>query len=516
VLGWGLWLLYTALLGALYSQLPPNPDQQIFDYIGWVGLNGGKFYIDVVEQNLPGEMLLHELSTWLFGNRIWSYRVLDYAWMLLVGGGALFALCRLAGRRREAYLAVPLYQAMYVTSTWWFAGQRDIVAAHLLLAVGAALIWRERGGGWGWLVAIALGLVGAMLIRPTYVIFSFALLAHDVFWSHARSRAGKGVAIDLGVVAGIILLAAAAILLFAWRQGALQVWYDSVVQYSTHNYRPSFAAMSAQFFGFASGWHWYVGFAALGAVAWWRHHIGRDVLGMLAGLVATSLISAYGQGKGFGYHLGAILPSLAIPIAACLSMAFESWKARRTTPRLLLAAIVILIAVLGLGRKLEHNLGPQIQWLIGRTPRQSMLASGESGIDGSTAADLVAAADFVQRTTTESATLLTVPRPVGVNFLSRRRSPSRFITFGMLTTIDQRLPVARKWSAEFAQMMSTAPPELVLVPGPGSGQEYEQFWKAPAAPAPIQVLRHALATRYGLDRRFGSMDFYRLAKTGRK
>jgi len=503
-------VLYSVMLWVLYSRLTPNPDQQIFDYIGWIGLKGGRFYIDVAEQNLPGEMLLHELSTWLFGNQIWSYRVLDYVLMLLAGCGGLFALCRLAGRRREAYLVVPLYQTMYVTSTWWFAGQRDIVAAHFLLLVGAALIWREREGAWYWLVAIGLGLVGATLIRPTYVIFSFALLAHDLFWSRARSRAGKKLATDVLVVAGVIIAAAGAILLFAWKQGALAVWYDSVVQYSTHNYRPPLAAMSAQFWEFARGWHWYAGFAAVGALAWWRRNIGRDVLGILGCLVATSLASAYGQGKGFGYHLGAILPSLAIPIAACLAMTFEAWKAQRTSPRLALFAAAWLIAIVGLTRKVQRNLGPQIQWLLGRSSQQTMLASGESGIEGSTTADLVAVAEFVKRTTPPEATLLTVPRPVGVNFLAQRRSPSRFITFGMLTTIDERAPVAKKWTAEFAQMMATTPPELVLAPGPGSGEEYETFWKDPGAPAPIQLLRRELSTRYAFDRRFGSMELYRL------
>ncbi len=204
-IGWVLWLLYTALLGVLYSRLPPNPDQQIFDYIGWVGLNGSRFYIDVVEQNLPGEMLLHELSTWLFGNQIWAYRVLDYALMVLVGCGALFALCRLAGRPRESYLVVPLYQAMYVSSGAWFAGQRDIGAAHFLLAVGAALIWRERGGRASWLVAIGLGIVGAVLIRPNYLVYTLPLVAHDLITARVRPRPWRSIVTDVLIVAGVII-----------------------------------------------------------------------------------------------------------------------------------------------------------------------------------------------------------------------------------------------------------------------------------------------------------------------
>jgi len=509
-LGWLLWVLYTAVLGVLYSRLPPNPDQQIFDYIGWVGLNGSRFYIDVVEQNLPGEMLLHELSTWLFGNQIWAYRVVDYTLMVLPGCGALFALCQLAGRRRESYLVVPLYQAMYVSSGAWFAGQRDIVAAHCLLAVGAALIWRERGGRAPWLVAIGLGIVGAVLIRPNYLVYTFPLLAHDLITARVRSRPWRSIATDVLIVAGVIIAAAAAILLLAWKKGALAPWYDSVVQYNAYSYTPSIAAMSLQFFQWAKGWHWYAAFATIGAVIWWRRRIGRDVLGILLCLVVTSLISAYVRGKGFGYHLGALLPAFAIPIAACLVSLVEAWRTRPTLPRLGLVVAATLIVVVGLGKKIQHLLGGQIEWLLGRASIQAMLVNEDSGLDGTTMADVVAAAEFVQRTTPSDATLLTVPRPVGVNFLSRRRSPSRFITFGMLTTMDQRLPISKKWSAEFAQMMAMAPPDLILIPGLGSGEDYDLFWKDPAPPAPIQLLRRELSTRYRFERRFGSMDLYRL------
>ncbi len=511
-IGWVLWLLYTALLGVLYSRLPPNPDQQIFDYIGWVGLNGSRFYIDVVEQNLPGEMLLHELSTWLFGNQIWAYRVLDYALMVLVGCGALFALCRLAGRPRESYLVVPLYQAMYVSSGAWFAGQRDIGAAHFLLAVGAALIWRERGGRASWLVAIGLGIVGAVLIRPNYLVYTLPLVAHDLITARVRPRPWRSIVTDVLIVAGVIIAAAAAILVLAWKKGALAPWYDSVVQYNAYSYTPSFTAMSLQFFQWAKGWYWYAAFATIGGAVWWRRRIGRDVLGILLCLVVTSLISAYVRGKGFGYHLGAFLPVFAIPIAACLVSLFEAWRTRPTLPRFGLALAATLVLVLGLGKKIQRTLGGQIEWLLGRASAQAMLAKEDAGLDGTTMADVVAAAEFAQQTTSSDATVLTVPRPVAVNFLSRRRSPSRFITFGMLTTIDERLAISREWSAEFAQMMATTPPDLILTPGPGSGEDYDLFWKDPAPPTPIQVLRRELSTRYRFERRFGSMDLYRLSR----
>ena len=510
---WALWLLYTVVLGALYSRVPPNPDQQIFDYIGWVGLNGSRFYVDVVEQNFPGEMVLHELSTWLFGNQIWSYRLLDYLLMLLVGCGSLFALCRLAGRRWEGNLVVPLYQAMYVTSPGWFVGQRDVVAAHILLGAGAALIKRERGGGAAWLVAVGLGVTTAVLIRPTFLLFALALLAHDAGSVRARTRSWRAIVIDTLIVAGVIAAAAGAILLFAWKRGALAPWYDACVRFNAemYSYSVSIAQMSRKWFwGIAKTWHWYVAFSILGAIAWWRRGIGRDVLGILAGLVATSVISAYVQGKGFDYHLGGLLPALAIPIAACLIASIDGWRARPTWATGLIVVAAMAVAVLGLGKKTWGSLSAQIEWYLGRRSMQAMLAEHIAGIDGSTMADVIEASDFLQRTTSSETTLLTAARPVAINFLARRRSPSRFITFGMLASLNERFALSKKWSEEFAQMLATAPPDRILAPAPNAGAEYERFWHDSPVATPVSLLRREISARYSFEQRFGSMDLYRL------
>src|SRR5262249_8628815 len=152
------------------------------------------------------------------------------------------------------------------------------------------------------------------------------------------------------------------LLLFAWKKGALVPWFDAVVQYNAYSYSPSIVQMSLQFWKTVKAWHWYALFSVVGAVLWWRRRIGRDVLGILACVLGTSLFSAYVRGKGFGYHLGAILPVFAIPIAACLVAAFEAWRERPTWSRAVAFIAAALIAVVGLEKKVEAALGDQVEW----------------------------------------------------------------------------------------------------------------------------------------------------------
>ncbi len=78
-----VWLAYSWLLAALYTHIPANPDQSIFDYIGWVAAEGGTLYVDAGELNWPGKMVMHWAAYELFGSSLWSYRRFDYALLLV-------------------------------------------------------------------------------------------------------------------------------------------------------------------------------------------------------------------------------------------------------------------------------------------------------------------------------------------------------------------------------------------------------------------------------------------------
>ena len=145
-----LFALAAAELGWLYVHLPPSPDQSVYDYVGWRLTEGDTLYTDVADQNWPGAMLLHALATALFGNHLWTFRLFDLLALLPLALAVLFLFLHRYYGRLAALLVLPVYLAMYVSADRWFSGQRDVIAAPLLIAAGMALLRRQEGGSRGW------------------------------------------------------------------------------------------------------------------------------------------------------------------------------------------------------------------------------------------------------------------------------------------------------------------------------------------------------------------------------
>src|SRR3954471_11352777 len=127
-----VWGVTVACLGGLYTTLPVSPDHALFDYIAWSHLQGAPYYAGIAEQNWPGQMLLHEAAIRLFDVHFWTFRAFDYLLLLVTVLAGSAMLGRLGYGTAAAVFSV-LYPAVYVCANPWTAGQRDIVAAGLLL-----------------------------------------------------------------------------------------------------------------------------------------------------------------------------------------------------------------------------------------------------------------------------------------------------------------------------------------------------------------------------------------------
>lgn len=494
------WLCYTIVLGFLYSLLPPNPDQAIFDYIGWLINEGALPYLDVAEQNFPGKMWLHAVSNVLFGNNYWSYRVFDFI-LLLPASYFMFRILRYTITPRWALVIVPLYQAIYVTLGSWYSGTRDIVAAHFLIMAGAAYCQRLRGGSRAWLVFFGTCAAAAALIRPTYCLFPlFATIPNTL--SAIRSGQSrrllqllKDTAIGfLSFIVPLALVGIAGIL-----TGQLKEWYNLTILYNLNVYSGSadYLELFRSFASFLWLWKWYFGSGAIGAILWWRSRRAPDEWRVCMSIGATSFLSALIQGKGFGYHFGGMHP-ITVLFMAFFIFSMGERIARSVHKRVVIASATVLGAVgaLDLARQQAHVLKPQSLYLMGVISRNQYF--DEHGY-----AAIMEISEYIKATVPKDETVLVNCRSVHINYLSQRRSPTRFITLWALEDLPQTFELGQDWTTEFIEGISRNPPAIIITetdPARSNTQDHASV---------ADHIRFLLASHYALELRTGDLLMYR-------
>lgn len=351
------WLLFLIPVAMIYIAIPPSPDQSQFDWMSLVATRGEPLYIGYFDMNWPGAIWLHEVGIRLFGVQPWTWRLTDF--LLLSGftiAGALF-LSR-AGWQLAPYIFLFLYPPLYVTAGGWLAGERDIIAAGLLLT---ACVLALPGGRREALAVMVAGacVAYAVLIRPTYLSFLAGLLILEVlplYVSYPRtiSRSRRALSLVIGFVLVIGCAIAAAIAV-----GNFDDWFEQSFTFSFAIYvaGPAQDWRETIWTLFVGSWHWVTLLAAVGAIGWVRRERTLSYsLALVLGIGATAALSFVVQDKGFGYHLGGVLPVIVL----LASTAFESLSTARagtesklfkqTTNALFVG--FALLAVAGVAKKL--------------------------------------------------------------------------------------------------------------------------------------------------------------------
>lgn len=503
-------ICYLTVLMSLYIQKPPNPDQGIFDYIAWVGTTGGRYYVDVAEQNFPGEMLLHDLAFRVFGVNIRAYRSLDFV-IATLGAFALCGLLRMGGYRTGALFGAAFFLAGYVSSNAWMSGQRDVVAANLLLCVGYFFMRRLNGGGRLWIVPLSAVLFFALLLRPTYLLFPVALMVVDWCLLRRYARHFGTSLVDGVLVAALLLLFAAALVGWGAYSGSLSAFWEQVIMFNTQAYAAHHSLMVtlARMAYYLTSYLLFIPAIVLAIAQTERHRRREAPLLILIGLAILALVSTLAQNKGFMYHLGALIPPVFGLTGVALWMAIDTIREHRkhALRHLALFGIPVVLGLLGLIIQVK-SLGPQIRSLVGRETYMQMMAREPSNGNKFTWADLVAASDYARNATGPLETVLVWDSPVSINFLAQRRSPSRFITYRMLLMAEPPFLYSDAWTREFTDVLDKTPPRVVFIKA--SDVRAKEVSQDGGNPAIVDALSRFLATRCDFVRDFGSLSAYRL------
>jgi 4-amino-4-deoxy-L-arabinose transferase-like glycosyltransferase len=475
---------------ALYSTLPPSPDQFEFDYMGWRLLAGDVPYRDLIDMNWPGPLWLHTASTFLFGNQLWSWRVFD----ALLFGGSCFWLADLvrslagplAGRLAAAFALL-----LYAGQPQWFSGQPDSTAGQLLLGT----FWFQRRGyarGSGWQLGSGVTLALAMLNKPTVGIIGLLLplqaLACRVPWrSVLKATAVAGVSAVMTLLLAALVLCAEGTKLAEIFEGAYL--YNAATQYSE---RDTWADLWHSVFVVHVVWWRWLALGALAGSAWSFKERGLTLETTTFPLFwAAGVVSYFLQLKFFAYHLAACF----FPIVGALAAGVGSLGARASAAggRRRPASWLYALALLGVGAfgvsKLFGNYASALRALRFGS-YENHLARFMEG-DGLNVAQTVELARLMERTVPADRTALAFGAASGPNFLARRRQPTRFFYAPVIVKIDDSdvgrgLPMAAKWTAWFIADLKRSPPEMCLV-----GTDYDEWLrgKTPAASALRELLQ---------------------------
>jgi Dolichyl-phosphate-mannose-protein mannosyltransferase len=516
---WLGWLLVTVVLGAAYIRLPPSPDQSIFDYIGWIVCNGGTAYVDAADQNWPGKMLIHTASTWLFGNNLWSFRALDYLWLLLTCW-FLHRVMRTWFDGSTAFVVIVLYQSMYVTSGAWFAGQRDIVAAPLVLAAGFCALKAMRSRRSSWWIMEAACLCMAVLIRPTFALSGPAFMMLDLVFSGKGHRCWWRIILDHALV-GVVLVGLLAVSLWVIYPGdALQEWFDVAILFNLEadawetGRRSLWDSTAGLGRAIVYWWHWYALLSIAGAFLYWRAD-RRPELGLLLTIAAVTIASVLSQGQDTTYHLGPLILVFALLMAPVVSGSLQVILSRTMDRRLRLVCSsgVLFLALIGTATKIHGTLGDSVGWYLGRVSQETLLGKYSASGNGDylTVQDAVDLADYVQQQVPEGKSVLLWGSCTLVNYLAARPAPIRLISFSLVSSVTTRFSLYHDWDAEVRSELTGKPPEMILLVRDAEHPGHHLFMSEDSlGPGYGRHVKKLVDERYKLEKSMGGVDLFRL------
>jgi hypothetical protein len=427
--------------------------------MAWLNLHGVKFYEGSFDLTWPGALALHELYIIIFGVNSWTARAGDFL-LLQPATFALFYFLRRAGFQMAAIAAALLYPILYVTSGPWMAGHRDIIGAHFLIGAAALALPRRKHSIW--LPVIAGILVGyAVMIRPTYLAFApMILILAAPSWNegHRTIAAYIKTAAIFGLALSIVPICFA---IYAIANDSLGAWYIDAFRFPLEVYqvpesRSRLFAMAASFIASSLWWPALTG--AAGGSLWVVSGRCRQALWLLAGICLTIVISYFAQNKGFGYHLGGLIPVLLLLACGGIEATFRSPIRSRIFP-IAIGAGTALLLIAGTSLRLVHARPTAPD--CGHEDRQG----------GLKLADALAVSSIVRAESNPNDTFLQWGWEYQVSFLAQRRSPTKFINTLAARQVTSMQPVFGKWLEEFDSELTSRPPKFILVEqtvGPGA------------------------------------------------
>jgi hypothetical protein len=455
-------------------------DSGTFAYCGQVIQKGGLMYRDCWDNKPPGVYYLNAAAISLGGANPFAIWLFQATWLVLAVVVYFLILDRIWGHKGLAALGAfvlllfVLYPGIFQGGN--FTETYDILV--VVLALGA--FWAYlRSGRWYWLTALGLLAAAGFLLKPTYVAVELAAAAVIAFLA-IRRRDYRRLLIDMLVIAVSAIVPVVIVGLYWVIRGDFNELWFAVF---THNFTYVEQGFSLKsLYGTARMFLIDQPTAALTilagvAVGVYIYQHGKVVFslkkptkqqldGMVPGLMSRekSLIWFMGgvflsvtldvlflasSGKNFGHYLQVLIPGMVMVMVYLVDALQRSMKEEKRSRSMQVAVISgIVIVLLSAGLEIAVKEMPSIQDLkafISAPDRTKYLPSEleQYIIDHSSADDSV---------------LVWAGHP-GMNFVTQRRSPTRYI---FLLHLFNPVPGAANGFGEFMADLKNDPPKLIV------------------------------------------------------
>jgi hypothetical protein len=348
-------------------------DHPIHWYIGRRLLEGEMPYVSGISTKPPAVFVIHALSQLLFGDHMWSIRILDLAFVIANGvliatfrprratsDGALDASPRQPGEIGAACVLVGMVH--YTFFDFSDTGHPELWQAFFMLAPAWVLARAPNGvlGPRHAFLAGALACVAVLHKHPAVVsgvVVGIAIVVVALARGAFRRAAGTAALYTLGVAAVLGLT-----MLVFWVTGSFGAFWEVMVDFILDHYAPGDTPMDG-----APSWLTYdhgllavvlamVGWCAGAAVSSATRDRRERRLGLwIAVIVITTAVSVAIQRRAlfshtFTYYFVVMTPFLALAMA---------WGLRRALPRRggaqVATAIAVCAACLMYGPEGTHN-----------------------------------------------------------------------------------------------------------------------------------------------------------------
>lgn len=458
-----------------------STDSGTFAYCGQVVREGGLLYRDCWDNKPPGIYYLNALAISLAGPNPFAVWLLQAIWLII--SMAFFYL--LLSRVWENYLLAALgsFTALLVVLYPGIFQGGNYTETYAILPglVTLAAFWAYlRSGRRRWLVVLGLSTAAGFLLKPTYIGEGLAATLVLVYLG-IRQRKLRPLAAQLASIAAAVLLPLLLVAMYwAWKQDLFELWFAVFahnISYVQQGFSLSSMYGTARLFFVQQPMASLTILFLISMLAFIIQHRRQLVGGAnpapehvggfapipmdaeparmwLVAVVFTAtlldILFLASSGKNFGHYLQVVVPGMVFG-ALCLLNELLHWEGSRAAGRnlQLFAFSAVIIISLGAGLEIGAKEMPSLQPLktFISNPNPTIYQPNELEqyiIDHSSAQDTV---------------LVWAGHP-GMNFVTQRRSPTRYIFLLHLFTPTPRAP---NGFAEFLHDLETNPPKLIVV-----------------------------------------------------